>query len=672
MKTSHLLPLCCLLGACATLPTATSRSGLDLPGFDLGVRPQDDLYRFTAGGWERRTEIPADQSNYGAFSKLDDQAQVDVHELLEELGKSAANPGSEERKLADLYRSFMDTQRVEQADLAPLSAELARIAQIATPTDLARYIGYNQGLGIAAPLQWYVQQDARNATVYISYVDQSGLSLPDRDYYLRSEQKYQDYRQKLHDYARQLLTLGGDADAASEADRILAIESQLARAQWSNVQNRNPVATYNRKTLAQAAELAPGIDWRTLFEAIGISAQDEFVVSQPSFFTTLGVMLQTVPVADWRAYFRYRLLDESAPYLPERFVALHFDFHQRTLSGVQQMRPRWKRGVALANGAMGQAVGKLYVARHFSAESRQRARQLVANLMATYRQSIDSLEWMGPETRAQAQQKLAAFTVKIGYPDKWRDYSALQIDAEDLAGNVLRANQFDHQRLLRRLGAPVDRSEWLMTPQTVNAYYNPLMNEIVFPAAILQPPFYNAQSDDAVNYGAIGAVIGHEISHGFDDQGSQFDAQGNLRNWWTEEDAARFKQRTSALVQQYSSYTVLDGEHVNGELTLGENIADLSGLAIAYKAYLLSLNGRPAPLIDGYSGAQRFFFGWGQVWRRKYRDDNLRQRLAVDPHSPSEFRANGPASNIDAFYAAFNVQPGDKLYRPPAERVKIW
>jgi putative endopeptidase len=423
--------------------------------------------------------------------------------------------------------------------------------------------------------------------------------------------------------------------------------------------------------LAQASKLAPQIDWSALFAAVG-SPVDRFVVSQPSFISALGRMTETVPVGDWRIYFRYKLLDDYAPFLPAAFDQLYFDFHQRALLGVQLQRPRWQRGLAALNGNIGEIVGRLYVARSFPPRSRRRIRLLVDNLLQAYARSLEQLDWMGPQTRAQAQLKLSKLTAKIGYPDKWRNYSALRVSADDLIGNLVRSSQFELHRQAARLGTPVDREEWQLTPQTVNAYYDPTLNEIVFPAAILQPPFFDARADDAANYGAIGAVIGHEISHGFDDQGRQFDGDGNLRDWWTSADAERFKARTAALVAQYSTYTVLDGMHVNGQLTLGENIADLSGLTVAYKAYQISLHAHEAPIIDGLTGPQRFFLGWAQIWRRKDRDDNLRRRISVDPHSPEEFRANGAASNVDAFYDAFGVEPGDRMYRPPAERVKLW
>ncbi len=660
-----------MLAACASAPLSPLASGLDATTFDGKVRPQDDLYRFVNGRWLANTDIPADLSSYGAFTQLDEQTREHLHQLLEEAVRTSGPPGSDQRKAADFYSSFMDTASIEAQGLQPLAAGLARIDALTDAGDVSGYMGYTQRLGVAEPLLWSVQQDARNATTYITGIDQNGLSMPDRDYYLRDEAQYVGYRQKLQVYITALLTAAGEPDAATRASTIMALERRMAEAHWTRVQNRDPVATYNKMTPVQAAALAPGIDWRRFLDGAGAPVR-EFVVSQPSFLTALGQLVQSVPVADWKAYFRYKLIDAYAPLLPQAFEQLHFGFYEQTLSGVQQPRPRWKRAVAMLDDSIGEITGRMYVERYFSAASKQRMQQLVANLLEAYEQSIDSLDWMSPATRAEAKKKLALFGVKIGYPDQWRDYSKLEIRAGDLAGNVTRSAAFEHQRMVDRLGKPVDRNEWSMTPPTVNARYSPQLNDILFPAAILQPPFFDPQADDAVNYGAIGAVIGHEISHGFDDQGSQFDGHGNLHNWWSAEDAARFKQRTAALVAQFAAYRVLDNQPLNGELTLGENIADLSGLAIAYKAWQLSLGGRPSSTLDGFTGEQRFFMGWSQVWRRKYRDDNLRMRLSTDPHSPSEFRTNGAVSNIDAFYRAFGVGPQDKLYRPPAERVRIW
>jgi predicted metalloendopeptidase len=675
MKGYLTLAASALLMACTTTPAqAPLKSGLDLAGFDRNVRPQDDLYRFAGGTWLATTPIPADQSNYGTFTKIEEDTQNQLHQMLEQDVAAPPQPaGSPQRKLADFYRSFMDTDRVTVRGLTPLAAELARIDAIAGPADVVRYMGYNQAIGVGEPLHWSVDQDPGNTDVYITDIDQSGLTMPDRDYYLREEATYRDYRAKLTAYVGRLLTLAGSApgNAATAANRIVALETRMAHAHWTRVENRDPVKTYNKMSVAEAAQLAPDFDWAVFLTAAGAPVP-QLLISQPSYVTALGQMVREVPVADWRSYFRFKLLDAYAIVLPQQFDDAYFAFHSGVLSGVQEQRPRWKRAIALLDGTIGEIMGQSYVEHYFSADAKHRVLQLVDNLLRTYDQSIDGLDWMGPETRARAKEKLHAITVKMAYPDKWRDYSALSVAADDLVGNVERAAQFDHQRLLKRLGAPVDRGEWLMTPQTVNAYYATERNEIVFPAAILHPPFFDPAADDAANYGGIGAVIGHEISHGFDDQGRQFDGRGNLHNWWTDEDTARFKARTTALVAQYAADTVLDDQHVNGELTLGENIADLSGLSIAFKAYQLSLGGGEPPVIDGFTGAQRFFLGWAQVWRRKYRDDNLRMRLAVDPHSPTEFRANGPSSNIDAFYDAFKVMPGERLYRRPEDRVRIW
>jgi putative endopeptidase len=669
LRRTGMLGAALFLAACATLRTGDSRTGLTPQDLDTSVRPQDNLYRYASGGWLARTTIPSDRSNIGAFGELEVAAQQQVRDLLQEaVAKPAGSPG---RKAADLYASFLDKNTVETRGLTPLKAELARIDGLQTTNDLAGYIGYAQTLPVNTPVGWYVGQDARNATAYITTLTQSGLSLPDRDYYLKSDASYVKYRGQLHDYVMQLLQAAGDANASTAADRVVAIEQQLATAQWSRVQNRDPVATYNKLDMGRLADLAPGVDWPAFFAGAAAPVPD-VDVDQPGYITALAGMLQKVPMGDWRVYFRYKLLDAYAPLLPAPFEQLHFGFHERALSGVEQQAERWKRGVDLVNRLMGEASGELYVDRHFSASSRQRMRELVGNLIKAFDASIDTLAWMTPPTRAEARRKLSAINVKVGYPDKWRDYSTLEIRRDDLVGNATRASQFEQRRQRNQLGGPIDRGEWGITPETVNAYYNPTMNEVVFPAAILQPPFFNPAADDAVNYGAIGGFIGHELSHGFDDSGRQYDAVGNLRDWWSDEDARRFKALTAALVGQAAAFHGIDDQPLNGELTLGENIADLSGLAIAYKAYVISLGGKPGPTIGGFTAGQRFFLGWGQAWRRLHRDDDARQRLSVDPHGPSEFRVNGPASNMDAFYEAFQVKPGDRLYRKHEDRIRIW
>jgi putative endopeptidase len=674
------------LGACAasaSKPTAAAaapppapapvlKSGLDLTGFDRTVRPQDDLYRFAGGAWLANTAIPPDRSNYGSFAILDDKAQEEVRQLIVAASeKPDRPPGSDAQKVGDFYVAYMDTARVESLGIAPLRDELARIDAISTPRDVARYIGYSQRLGVAQPLYWYSSPDNKNSSVYLAALYQNGLTMPDRDYYLSPDERYAKFRAKFAEYVEQMLARAGERNARSAAARIAALETRIANYQWTKTQNRDPVKTYNPMTLPEYQKLAPGFDWLAFFEGMDAPVQ-KMDISQPSFVKGIAQLVKTVPVSDWRVYFKFQLLDDYAPSLSAQFADLEFDFHQKTLNGVPQPLPRWRRAVDAMDGSMGELVGKMFVESHFGAQAKQRMLELVGNLLKAFDSSIDSLEWMSAATRAEAKKKLGKITVKIGYPDQWRDYGPLQVRREDLIGNLMRAAEFNHQRYVKRAGGPVDKGEWLMTPQTVNAYYNPTTNEITFPAAILRWPFFDMEADDAVNYGGIGSVIGHEISHGFDDSGRQFDGDGNLRDWWTAEDGARFKQRAAALVKQFAGYKVLDDRPLNGELTLGENIGDLSGMAVAFKAYKISLEGKEAPVIDGFTGDQRFFLGWAQVWRRKYRDEELLKRLVTDPHSPSEFRANGPTSNIDAFYDAFGVQPGDRMYRRPEDRVKIW
>jgi predicted metalloendopeptidase len=656
----------------APAPAPPLKSGLDLLGFDRSVRPQDDLYRFAAGAWLANTEIPKDRSNYGSFIILDDQAQEEVKQLIVAASVQANRPmGSDAQKVGDFYLAYMDATRAESLGIAPLRDELMRIDAIATPRDVARYIGHSQRIGVAQPFAWFSSPDSKNSQFYLGSLYQNGLTMPDRDYYLSPDQKYAQFRAKFAEYVEQMLARAGEREARSAAARIAALETRIANYQWTKVQNRDPVKTYNPMMLPEYQKLAPGFDWIAFFEGMGAPVQ-RLDVSQPSFIKGIGQLVKTVPVSDWRAYFKFQLLDDYAPALSAQFADLEFGFHQKTLNGVEEPLPRWRRAVDSMGDNLGELIGRMFVEAHFGGEAKARMLELVGNLLEAFGTSIDDLEWMSPETRAEAKKKLSKITVKIGYPDKWRDYGTLNVKSDDLVGNLLRASEFQHQRLVTRTGGPVDKGEWLMTPQTVNAYYNPTTNEITFPAAILRWPFFDMTADPAVNYGGIGSVIGHELSHGFDDSGRQFDGDGNLRDWWTADDSAKFKARAAAIAKQFSGYSVLDNRHLNGELTLGENIGDLSGMAVAYKAYKISLGGKPAPEIDGFTGDQRFFLGWAQVWRRKYRDSELLKRLSTDPHSPSEFRVNGPTSNIDAFYEAFTVKPEDRMYRPPTERVKIW
>ncbi len=650
------------------------KSGILLDNLDRSVRPQDDFFRFVNGGWLDKTEIPADRAEYGTFSMLRERAEHDLHAILEEAAKQSGEPGSDVQKIGDFYASFMDEAAIEARGLEPLKEALTRIEQISSRQDLARYMGEAQRLGVTHPLWFFVSVNEKNSNEYIATFHQSGLGMPDRDYYLSDEKRLKDIREKYAQYVRDMLDASGTPNAAELAKRIVTIETRLAKAHWTRVQNRDPQKTYNRFALDELGKLAPAIDWREFF--IGAVVPLEKVkavnVMQPSYVEALGKAVAEVPLEDWRVYFRYKLLDEFARGLPQRFARLHFEFREQTLLGVREPKPRWKRGVAEVESAIGELVGKLYVERHFSPEAKERMDKLVANLKRAFEQGIEELEWMTPATKEKAKEKLAAFTTKIGYPERWRDWSKLQVKRDDFIGNKQRATAVKLDRDIAQLGGPVDRTEWFMTPQTVNAYYSPPTNEIVFPAAILQPPFFDVTADDAINYGAIGAVIGHEISHGFDDQGRRYDGAGNLNDWWAKEDDAEFTRRAKKLGAQYSAVSPLPGMNVNADLTMGENIADLAGLAMAYRAYKLSLEGKEAPVIDGFTGDQRFFIGWAQVWARKHREDDLRRRLLTDPHSPTEYRTNIVVANLPEFYAAFDVKPTDKMYRPESERVKIW
>ena len=650
-------------------------SGIEIPNMDTSVRPQDDFFTYLNGSWLKTTEIPSDKASWGTFAKLRDDTLPQLRELIEkaeaEKGKKA---GSEPQKIADLYASFMDEKKLDELGFRPVTGELNRIRALKDKKGLPMLIAHLGQIGITTPYSVSVRQDARASTKYAVYIGQSGLGLPDRDYYLKKDDpKMASALAKYELHIAKILGLAGDHEAAANAKKIVALETALAEAQWTKVENRDPVKTYNKMPVKQLAELAPGYDWGHALAAAGVGNKiSDVIVRQPSFLSGFNAVLDKTDLPTWKAYFQWQLLQEASPYLSSDFADAHFDFYSTVLTGVAVKRPRWKDAVSLVEGSLGEALGKLYVAEHFPPERKARMDALVKNLLAAYKTSIDSLDWMSPATRIEAQAKLAKFTPKIGYSTKWRDYSSLTIIKNDLVGNVLRSSNFQYQRMINKLGKPVDREEWGMTPQTINAYYNSTMNEIVFPAAILQPPFFDARADDAVNYGAIGAVIGHEISHGFDDKGSQSDGDGNLRDWWSKEDRANFKTKADALVQQYNSFSPLPGYHVNGELTLGENIADNSGVAIAYKAYLLSLDGKPAPVIDGFTGEQRFYMGFGQIWRVKMRENQQILQIKTDPHSPGQFRTNGPVVNQPGFYDAFGVKQGDKLYVAPEQRVIIW
>ncbi|MDC8783800.1 M13 family metallopeptidase [Roseateles koreensis] len=657
----------------AAMPTeaASAASGIDTQAFDRKVRAQDDLFQAANGAWLKATPIPADKSSYGAFEQLADQSDRQVRALVEKLAASPQPDGSVAQKIAAYYTSFIDLPAIDQAGLAPTQARLDGIAAIQARTDLARWLGENQGLS-NLPVNLTVMPDPTQPRVNRVMALQGGLGLPDRDYYLKSDAKLRQAKTAYLVYLSTLARLSGESQPERAAARVLALETRIARLQWDKVADRDPIKTYNPMTPAELAKRAPGLDWPQFLKAGQLAEPELLSVRQPSAVVGLAGLVGSVPLSDWKLYLKLHVLDESAPVLPQAFRDAHFAFRGAALTGAKQALPRWQQGISDVNGALGEAVGQLYVAAHFPPAAKARMQEMVVRLLAAYRDSIDGLSWMTPATQAAAREKLAKYMVKIGYPDAWRDYSKLEVRAGDALGNSLRAAAFEYRRVAQRASQPVDRSEWEMTPQTVNAYYNPAFNEIVFPAAILQAPFFDMAADDAVNYGAIGAVIGHEISHGFDDEGSQYDGDGVLRNWWTAQDRKAFDAIGARLVAQFSKYESLPGKAINGRLTLGENIADLSGLQIAYKAYQNTLGGKPAPVLDGLSGDQRFFYAWAQAWRYQAREALSLQLLSVDPHAPPKFRANGAALNHDGFHEAFGTQTGDAMFKAPAQRIRIW
>ena len=666
---------CCAIAplmpaACASL--AARSSGLDLSGFDPAVRAQDDLFRAANGGWLKATEIPADKPEYGTFSQLRDLSDQRVRAIVDELVTQNHPAGTVQQKVGAFYAAYLDTDAIDKAGLAPMQPMLAEIDQITTPMQLAQWQGRQQGR-INTPVALWVMADFKQPTLNRAITWQGGLGLPDRDYYLKPDDaRLAKARAAYETYLVTLATLAGEKGPADVARRALAIEQRIAELHWDNVANRDPVKLYNPMTPDALAKAAPGFDWAAFMQAAGLVGVDRLSISQPSTTTGIAELFADVPLADWKLYFKLHSLDAAAPLLPQAWRDAHFAFHRTALTGATAQKPRWQQAITELNGALGEAVGQVYVARHFPPAQKARMQQLVANLLASYHESINGLAWMGAATKAQAQAKLAKYVSKIGYPDIWRDYSGLVVQGGDALGNAQRSARFEWARIAAKAGKPVDRAEWGMTPQTVNAYYNPSANEIVFPAAILAPPFFDMAADDASNYGAIGAIIGHEISHGFDDQGSQFDGDGLLRNWWTDADRQAFDAIGAQLVAQYEGYQPLPGKPLNGKLTLGENIADLSGLQVAYKAYQRALVGQPAPVLGGYSGMQRFFLGWSQAWREKARDERVLQLLTMDPHSPAEFRANGAAVNHDGFHEAFGTRPGDKMFKPTGDRIRIW
>jgi len=679
MNSSKRFLLAALVTTTAAIGLAQDRvppvPGIDTAGMDQSVRPQDDFFRYVNGKWADNTPIPADQSGYGSFAMLRERAQERVRVIIEDEARTAAAPGSISQKVGDFYKSYMDESRIESLGITPLKGELAAIAAITDKKELPKAFARAAKVGVRLPFSVNIGADQRNSEQYAVQISQSGLGMPDRDYYLRNDEKFAATRKAYTTYISRLFALGNQPDPEGAAARITALETTIAKLQWDRARNRDRNATYNKMGVNALQASTPGFDWQAFLAEMPANAKDkvkDVIVRQPDYVKAIDAVIADVPLATWKEYLTFGLISAYADGLSQPFVDSDFEFNGRTIAGRQVQQPRWKRGVNEAEQVLGEPIGRLYIERHFKPEAKTRMDALIRNLLAAFKVGIDELEWMSPETKKQAQAKLAKYRLKIAYPDQWRDFSEFDVTPGDHVGNLLRYREFQTQDSWSRLGQPVERWRWGFTPQTVNASYSATNNEITFPAGILQPPFFNLDADDAINYGAIGAVIGHEISHGFDDQGRKSDGDGNLRDWWTAEDAKKFEERATRLGAQYESYTPLPGLKINGRQTMGENIGDLSGIAVALRAYHISLNGKPAPVIGGFTGDQRFFLGYAQIWRFKSRDEALRNQLLTDAHSPGYYRAFVPLTNIDTFYTAFNLKPGDKLYRAPEERVKIW
>ncbi len=653
------------------------KSGIELENMDNKTRPQDDFYRFVNGTWLDNTEIPADKSTYGSFTALRDKSRRDVKAIIEETSQlKNVKKGSDAQKVGDLYRSYMNTDKLNQLGASPLTPEFAKIDAMDSHDDVSVYFAETQLIGSDAPFGFFVNNDSKDPTKYITFFSQSGLGLPDKDYYFTQDEKSEKLRADYVEHIGKMFSLAGINDSVKDAEanakKVMALETAIADMHWTKVERRDRNKTYNKIEVAKLSELTSGFNWVAYLERAGISSEIETVIREKSYFENFSKLFAETSVDDWKIYFKWTLINSAAGLLSNDIDSQNFAFYGTILNGTPEQEARWKRAVGSVNGLLGEVVGKIYVEKHFKPEAKARMITMVENLRTAYGHAIKGLEWMSEETKVQALDKLAKFNPKIGYPNKWRDYSALEIDANDLVGNYKRASIFNHHNQINKLGKPIDREEWFMSPQTVNAYYNPSMNEIVFPAAILQPPFFNMEADDAVNYGGIGGVIGHEMGHGFDDQGAKSDGDGVLRNWWTEKDLKEFTTRTKKLAEQYAKFEPLPGVHINGELTLGENIGDLGGLTIAHRAYKLSLEGKDSPVIDNFSGEERFFMGWAQVWAYKYREKALRNHLKTRPHSPPRYRVNGTLMNMPEFMEAYDVKAGDGMYRAPEERVKIW
>jgi putative endopeptidase len=646
-------------------------SGIEKENFDLSVAPDEDFFRYVNGQWLAKTKIPDDQSNYGSFTALDIETKEAIKKLIEE-ASSQKTPSAIAKQVGDFYRSYTDIAQRNQAGLKPIQGMLSQIQAVQNKDQLIQVAGKLSRRGVSSFYSFYIEPDAKRSDQYAIYVNQDGTTLPDRDYYLEDAERYQAALAAYAKFIEGMLKELNWPNPPDASNKIIELERSFAQSQWTQVELRDPIKGYNKMLASELASSYPDVRWSDYATAAGLPTGFDVIVGQPSFMLGASKTLIQSDLETLKAYLAFQLLDTFAPLLTESLERMHFDFHETTLSGVTEQEPLWRRGVDACNGLLGMPVGQLYVEKYFSPKSKEKMNALVKNLMVAFEKRIDQLEWMGNGTKQRAKEKLAQFTPKIGYPDVWKDYSGVKIVPNDVIANMGEILEFEHNYQINKLGKPINRNEWFMPPQTINAYYNPLMNEIVFPAAILQPPFFNLEADDAVNYGGIGAVIGHEISHGFDDSGRKYDGKGNLVNWWTTSDQEEFDARSTKLIKQYDGYKPFPSDNVNGKFTLGENIGDLGGMSVAYTAYQLSLQGKEAPIMDGFSGDQRFFISWAQVWRRKYRDEELKKRLLTDPHSPSQYRCNGIVSNLEPFYSAFKIKPDSKMFIDVDKRVRIW
>jgi putative endopeptidase len=690
MKMRHLkkallaLSVAIAVGACTpaqqsteTMPIAAEqkvamKSGILTQNMDLSVRPGDNFFNYVNGTWLKTTEIPADKASYGNFAILADEAQEHVKAIIDTASQGDYAAGSDEQKVGDMYSSYMNIDNRNKVGVKPLKSEFDKIAEITNYDQLVEYFAYSVKYGYATPVSFFQYADFKSPNDYALYAWQAGIGLPDREYYFKEDEDGKKILAAYQAHIEKMFTLAGLEDGAKNAEMLLALETRIAQQHMKKEQARNWAENYDKLSMDELRALMPNFNWNVFIKASGFEMPETMIIMQNDFLAGIDKVIAETSLDDWKSFLQWGVINSSAGSLNMAMDKANFDFYSTVLYGVEEQRPMWRRATGLLNSTLGEVIGKVYVKQHFPPEAKQRMQVMVDNLISAYQVSIKDLDWMTDETRIQALEKLSKFTVKIGYPDKWKDYSALEVSDNDLFGNLRNAANVTYAEELAKQGKPVDKTEWGMTPQTVNAYYNPTANEIVFPAAILQPPFFDLEAEDAVNYGGIGAVIGHEIGHGFDDAGSTFDGDGVLRNWWTDTDREEFKTRTAKLVEQYNEFEPLEGIFVNGEFTLGENIGDLGGISIALRAYQMSLDGQASPILDGFTGEQRVFLGFAQVWAGKYRDEALKSQINTDPHSPAQFRANGAVRNVPEFYKAFDVKPTDALYLPEEERVKIW